>query len=114
MKRMKNTGKKSTSGQPLTSSSSDTTTGGNVIHKFPITVSYSLGATINIGNYESVRVQCGLSIPVYDSKKFKTVKQKATEIVEEWLNEEVERQIEKHRSNGKEIGEIVFEETIDG
>lgn len=85
---------------------------GEVIHKFPITVSYSMGATINLGNYETVRVQCGLSIPIYDGKKFDSAKQKVTEIVEEWLYEEVEKQVQKHKQDGKEVDEIVFEELV--
>lgn len=65
--------------------------------KMPITLTFSMGATINIGNYESVRVQCGASVPVYNYGKYEEMKKQVSKFVKKWLETEVEEQVKKHK-----------------
>lgn len=57
----------------------------------PITVSVSMGATVNIGNYESRRITVGVSYPVDDKKKLGIVMKN----IKKYVKDELEKEIEK-------------------
>jgi len=63
----------------------------------PITISVSMGATINIGNYESRKVSIGISYPVEDKKKIKGT----LEALKKFVRKQVDIEVEKIR---KEFG----------
>lgn len=48
-----------------------------------ISVSYELGATINAGNYESLRVNFGMSIQTDKKNKVKAIKTLKDEVIKE-------------------------------
>lgn len=60
-------------------------------------VSYSLTRTINLGNYESVKVQVGLTLPIgmpkhtLDLVQTEAVYEHAKQFVDEKIAEEVEK-----------------------
>lgn len=74
----------------------------------PIVITFNAGATINIGNFQSVRVTVGLSVPVYDAKKVDETYEKVVKKVERWL----EKKIEDYSKNTatKITDEILVEE----
>jgi len=76
----------------------------------PYVVTYSVGVTINTGNYESQRIMMGLSVPIYEAKKVKPTLRKIQEIVDK----ELKRRVEEVRktvkfSEPKDVEEIVEE-----
>lgn len=78
-----------------------------VEHKMPCVVSYSLGATINIGNYESLKVNIGLSVPVTDPKNIPKAYKKVIAQVEKLLEKKVDEYSKKHNLQS----EIIVEDT---
>lgn len=56
----------------------------------PAYVNYSEGATINVGNYQSVRVDVGISLPCY-IEEINDAFIKAKEIVGKRIDEEIEK-----------------------
>lgn len=58
--------------------------------KYPIVVSFNAGATLNMGNYQSVRINVGLSVPVYDAEKVDVAYEKVIKKVEKILEKKVE------------------------
>lgn len=58
--------------------------------KQPIIVSFNAGATLNIGNYQSIRLNVGLSVPVYDVSKVDMAYEKVIKKVEKVLERKIE------------------------
>lgn len=56
----------------------------------PAYVNYSEGATINVGNYQSVRIDVGISLPCY-VEEIDDAFIKAKEIVSKKIDEEIEK-----------------------
>lgn len=55
-------------------------------------VHISLGSTINVGNYESFKITCGLTLPCdTDDKSIKETIKKVDKIVNEMLKKEMDR-----------------------
>jgi hypothetical protein len=61
---------------------------GEVVLNYPAVVSYSATATITY-NYQSFKIQVGLSMPVYDVDSLDETYNKLVEFVEKKLNEKV-------------------------
>ncbi len=55
----------------------------------PAYVNYSEGATINVGNYQSVRVDVGITLPTY-VEEIEGAFEKAKQIVSERINKEID------------------------
>lgn len=76
--------------------------------KYPIVISFNAGATINTGNFQSIRVNVGLSVPVYDSKNVDIMYEKVIKKVEKVLEKKIE---EYTKTMGAKIDEnIILEE----
>ncbi|MEM0324926.1 MAG: hypothetical protein QXW35_03435 [Candidatus Aenigmatarchaeota archaeon] len=67
-----------------------------IIVKQPIVISYSLGATINIGNYQSIRVNVGVQLPIYNKEKFDEAYSRLQQKVETLLEKEIEKYVKKY------------------
>ncbi len=64
----------------------------NETHAFnepPAVVKCSMSRTINMGNYESVRIEVGVDLPCLPTK-IERAKQRAVDICDGWLNEMVD------------------------
>lgn len=75
--------------------------------KQPFVISYSLGATINLGNYETMRVNVGLSVPIYDGNRVDEVFEKVIQKVEAILQKKVE---EYSKTKQKDELPLILEE----
>lgn len=81
----------------------------NVIKvKQPIIVSFNAGATVNVGNYQSVKVNVGLSVPIYDPAKIDITYQKITKKVEKMLEAKIDEYVKAH--SPKQMDELVLED----
>lgn len=76
--------------------------------RHPIIISFSAGATLNIGNYQSVKVNLGLSVPVYDAKKIDETYLKIVKKIEKLLDMKVEEYTQKYSMDTAD--EILLEE----
>jgi len=79
--------------------------------KQPIVLSLTAGKTINIGNYESIRVSVGLSVPIYSPDKLNSIYEKVSKKVEKLLDTEIKKAEKKHKKENKE--NFFVEELID-
>lgn len=73
----------------------------------PITIQVSMGATVNIGNYESRKVSIGISYPVEDSKNIKPSIEKLKAFVKKQLDKEVEKIREEFGGSVEDIEEVL-------
>lgn len=81
-----------------------------MVLKVPVTVTIQMGATINIGNYESRRVSVGLSVPVYETKKLQKVMQSVKTLVKNELEAQVKEIAKERKDENIEIIEEILED----
>lgn len=80
--------------------------------KQPFVVTVNLSRTVNLGNYESVKLGVSLSIPFFDPKKLHEVEALAISEAERFIDSEIERLITKYSKGTKvvDIEEVLNEE----
>lgn len=66
--------------------------------KQPYVVSVNLSRTVNLGNYESLKLGVSVSIPFYDVKKIKDVEKLALAEAMSFIEENIDALKKKYRS----------------
>lgn len=76
--------------------------------RHPIIVSFNAGATVNVGNYQSVKVNVGLSIPIYNHNNIDATYHKIAKKVEKMLEAKIEEYTKAYAP--KQADELILED----
>ncbi len=73
---------------------------------FPVIIQVNLGATVNIGNYESRKISFGVSLPISSAKEIDAYVEKLKKYLKKKIDDEVEKIKAEH---GQADVNVVYE-----
>jgi|GEM_PF-2174333 len=76
-----------------------------ITHEYPILLSVQMGATINMGNYESKKISLGITYPVYEENAVVGIKKQLEKFIEKEINKKV-KELKKEADKGFDLVEI--------